>query len=268
MKTYMVPAMAMAMATVIELPCPQTPVRGVQAERSLQEIASKISEKIDIFSSPTRRKIDSTIRGVQNVLLTAEVWDRQYEDLHNRVQNQQKSRIRGNRKVLQKGGVLIGTQAQQIQENKREKEQVDRIKRRQYLIRITTNKIKKKYHIQGVAARKSEKERQRTILNFKWRKEAIPIELFNPIPDPEKPITDKEIDIQVKEALISLPEFNGVSFEYEELGAIGVIDPGLQEFTSQQDFISFEGTNIWGRDSIASEDEEDEDSIQDAFSYL
>ncbi|OAF59409.1 hypothetical protein VC83_04216 [Pseudogymnoascus destructans] len=236
--------MAMAMVTAIELPCPQTPVRGVQAERSLQEIASKISEKIDIFSSPTRRKIDSTIRGVQNVLLTAEVRDRQ---------------IRGNRKVLQKGGVLTGTQARQIQENKREKEQVDRIKRRQYLIRITTNKIKKKYHIQGVAAWKSEKECQRTILNFKWSKEAIPIELFNPILDPEKLITDKEIDIQVKEALVSLPEFNGVSFEYEELGAIGVIDPGLQEFTSQQDFISFEGTNIWGRDSIASEDEEDED---------
>ncbi|OAF54276.1 hypothetical protein VC83_09444 [Pseudogymnoascus destructans] len=252
MKTYMVPAMvmamAMAMATAIELPCPQTPDRGVQAERSLQEIASKISEKIDIFSSPTRRKIDSTIRGVQNVLLTAED-SRESE-------------------VLQKGGVLTGTQARQIQENKHEKEQVDRIKRRQYLIRITTNKIKKKYHIQGVDARKSEKERQRTILNFKWRKEAIPIELFNPIPDPEKLITDKEIDIQVKEALISLPEFNGVSFEYEELGAIGVIDPGLQEFTSQQDFISFEGTNIWGRDSIASEDEEDEDSIQEAFSYL
>ncbi|PQM43538.1 hypothetical protein VC83_09665 [Pseudogymnoascus destructans] len=102
MKTYMVPAMAMSMATAIELPCPQTPVRGVQAERSLQEIASKISEKIDIFSSPTRRKIDSTIRGVQNVLLTAEVRDRQYEDLHNRVQNQQKSRIRGNRKGLTK----------------------------------------------------------------------------------------------------------------------------------------------------------------------
>ena len=83
------------------------------------------------------------------------------------------------------------------------------------------------------------------------------------IPDPEKLITETEIDVQVREALVSYPEFNGVSHQYEEEP---VIDPrlwgeeeinsndgidcnsnggterhmGQMEFVLQQDFISLE----------------------------
>lgn len=52
-------------------------------------------------------------------------------------------------------------------------------------------------------------------------------------PDPEKLITNEAIDIEVQEALISLPEFNGVSFEYKESGVISAVDKGLQEVISQ-----------------------------------
>lgn len=97
------------------------------------------------------------------------------------------------------------------------------------------------------------------------------------IPDPEKLVTDHQIQTEVQEILISNPLFSGVSFDYRKedpqkavLRDLGVkdrdTDPMLGEFTSQQDYIALGCENTWGRDSIVSGDDFEEEEIQ--FSYL
>jgi len=58
-----------------------------------------------------------------------------------------------------------------------------------------------------------------------------------PILDPEKTITGEDIEVQLREALITLPEFSGVVIPETDImkGAL----PRL-EFESRQDFIWFE----------------------------
>ena len=94
----------------------------------------------------------------------------------------------------------------------------------------------------------------------------IPIELLKPIPDPEKLTTEEEIELQVQEALISIPGFNGYDIDEERpqfvVGGVekvnvddvdDAIDPRLLhgpgwEVATQQDYISLD--NTWEKDSI------------------
>jgi len=59
------------------------------------EIAQKLDEKRNLFSSPTQRKIDSTIRGTRDILIRSELTSRELDILQDIVQKQQKSKIRG-----------------------------------------------------------------------------------------------------------------------------------------------------------------------------
>ncbi len=179
-----------------------------------------------------------------------------YINLQTKVSNQQKAKVRS-RSVVQKFGVLTGADARaRIAEKELEKKAKEE-KKRQYLIRTTRNRIKKELKTRGIEARKQEKARQKRVSEY--RDTFVPIELLDPIPDPEKLVKPEDIELQLREALIVLPEFSGVSFEYTDSQDLqeGIqdhehgIDPRL-EFMTQQDFIEFP----------ESEDEEEEFYIQ------
>jgi hypothetical protein len=139
-----------------------------------------LDEKRDLFSSPTQRKIDSTIRRTRDILIRSELTSRELDILQDIVQ---KSKIRGsNRTVIQKGGYT--------------KKEADIEKRRQFLTRVTRNRIKNTYRKQGVIARK-EGERKLAIQDLQYRNQSIPMELYNEIQDPGKLVTKEEIDNQV-----------------------------------------------------------------------
>ncbi|KFZ25495.1 hypothetical protein V502_00019 [Pseudogymnoascus sp. VKM F-4520 (FW-2644)] len=71
----------------------------------------------------------------------------------------------------------------------------------------------------------------------------IPIELLDCIPDPEKLATDEDIDLQVREILISKPGFS----DWDQDDEHNDIGEDIDEFIGQQDEISLNCT--WGRDS-------------------
>lgn len=81
------------------------------------------------------------------------------------------------------------------------------------------------------------------------------MELFEPVPDLEKLTTQEDLNMQLQEALITMLEFSGVSFEYTEYEEANedAIDPTL-EFSTQQDYISLEGGDICDNESIQSGD--------------
>jgi hypothetical protein len=89
-------------------------------------------------------------------------------------------------------------------------------------------------------ARRQEKERLRHIERLESGNSLIPEELEEPIPDPEKEVTNEDIERQLWERLITFPEFSGVTIPDSHITAIvdQNIDPTL-EFESQQDYISF-----------------------------
>jgi hypothetical protein len=273
MRTYQAPERETTKE--LELP-PLTPTKGIPAERSLTEISLKIAEKE--FSSPTQRKIDSTFRGVKSLLLQGEILTRELDDLTTLMHKTQDAQIRGtNRKVLQRGGALSGKEARVLKAQKEAQEVADKVRRRQNLLRTTENKIRKRHYDKGVIARKKERERKKAVQQLEKLKQFVPDELYHVIPDPEKLVTDHQIQTEVQEILISNPLFSGVSFDYRKedpqkavLRDLGVkdrdTDPMLGEFTSQQDYIALGCENTWGRDSIVSGDEFEEEEIQ--FSYL
>jgi hypothetical protein len=210
MKLYQAPTRPIE----LELPLPARPTRGIHAEKSLIEIEKKIKEKKDLFSSPTGRKIESTFRGTRNILISGELTQRELDLLNQRVLEQQNLRLRGsNRTVIQKGGVMTGNAARQRIAQKEAQKELEQEKRRVNLVRLTRRRIQKHYNRLGIEARKEGRLRKTRVLELEKLKQFVPIELYKSIPDPEKLITDEDINIQVREALISLPEFIGVSFK-------------------------------------------------------
>jgi hypothetical protein len=121
MKIYQPPSLP----PKLDLP-PQTPTKALHAEQSLVAIAHKLQQRKDLFSSPTQRQFDSTIRGTQKVLIRGELLSREFDLLQDRVRNQQNAKIRGNRTVIQKGGVLTGDDARRKIKQKEEKQEADR----------------------------------------------------------------------------------------------------------------------------------------------
>jgi hypothetical protein len=243
-----------------ELP-PRTPKRYNQAEKGLYKWSNKLKPQL---SSPSRQALESWERGTTTLLLGGELSQLQLQQLQVKVANQQKARIRS-RGVVQKGGVLTGEEARaRIAEKEVQRKALEENKR-QFLMRTTRNKIKRELKVQGVTARRQEKERIRRVQDLQRRKEMIPAGLMEPIPDPEKLTTTEEIELLVQESLVILPEFSGVSFDYTEFSnigiqsqeqeiekkALGAIDPRL-EFITQEDFIQFPD----------SEDEDEELDIQ------
>jgi hypothetical protein len=76
-------------------------------------------------------------------------------------------------------------------------------KKRQTLIRITRNKIKIQWKTKGIAARRQERERKKAVEALQKANQFVPIEMLQVIPNPELSVTEADIDLQLRETLIS-----------------------------------------------------------------
>jgi hypothetical protein len=222
---------------------PTTPKHYSQAEQGLQYWKEKISGKL---SSPSQQAFNSWTRGTENMLSYGELTTLQLQLLSTKVANQQKAKSR-NRNILQKHGVLTGADARRMKAEKAAKKEANKEKHKQYVERVARNKIKNELKARGVLARRQEKERKKKVQELEKANSFVPFELREAIPDPEKDTTDADIELQLRETLISTQQY-----EYDDLEA--VLDPALQA-----DFISFEGLDnidelAWNHKAIDADD--------------
>jgi hypothetical protein len=228
----------------VELPTlPRTPTRFQHAEYGLLYWKEKVSEKL---SSPSREPFASWARGTERVLAGGELAVLQHKALATKVQNQQKAKYQ-NRNVLQKNGVLTAEDAWAKKEANRAKRQAILDKRRATLIRITRNKIKNELKTRGVAARKLERERKRQVEALQKAKEFVPFHLLEAIPDPELSTTEADIDLQLRERLISTSaeidlDLDSTLQEIKTMGSNVNGEAGDCLFTSQADYIPLLGS--------------------------
>jgi hypothetical protein len=89
-----------------------------------------------------------------------------------------------------------------------------------------------------VLARRQERERKKKVQELEKANSFVPFELREVIPDPEKDTTNADIELQLREALISTQQCE----QYD--ASTAALDPALQD-----DFISFEGLD--GMDELA-----------------
>jgi hypothetical protein len=169
----------------------------------------------------------------------------QHNALATKVQNQQKAKYRS-RNVLQKNGVLTAEDAWAKKAANSAKRKAILDKRRATLIRVTRNKIKNDWKTQGIAARKQERERKKRVEALQKAKQPVPIEMLQVIPDPELSITEADIDLQLREALISTtavidPDLDAALLGVETMGS-GVDAKVLDDpITAQADYVSLLG---------------------------
>jgi hypothetical protein len=114
-------------------------------------------------------------------------------------------------------------------------------KKNAYLVRTTRNKIKNEHKACGIAARKLERERKKRVELLQKAKEFIPVELLKPIPDPELSVTEADIQLQLRERLISNPAALGLNID-------SLLSRAQTSSSSNagggEDFISFLGLGI------------------------
>lgn len=222
-----------------------TPRKFVDAESSICQLQDELEQRQ--LSSPIRGRIESVFKGTKPLLLYGTLVELQLDQLQSKVKAQQMAKTR-NRRVIQRSGALTAEEATARIAEKEAEAKAKIEKRRQYLIRVTRNKVKNEYRAHGVIARRQEKVRLQQLKEFsrggvRSGNSLIPPELLVPIPDPEKALTDQDIELQVREILITMPEFSGVVIPDTDI-TVGLgrttqdaIDPRL-EFESQQDYIS------------------------------
>ena len=111
------------------------------------------------------------------------------------------------------------------------------------IVQITRNKIKNKHKACSVAARKLERERKKRVELLQKAKEFIPLELLKPILDLELSITEADIDLQLRERLISNLATIGLDVDSILRGAkiLGSNNKGEDDFMMQSDYVSFLG---------------------------
>ena len=228
-----------------ELPqLPQTPRKFSHAESSLNQLQERLRQRQ--LSSPTRQQVESVCKGTKSLLLFGELNLLQLTQSQASARNRQKSRTR-NRQVLQKSGALTIEEANARITQKEAKAEAEKERRRQFLIRTTQNKIKGDYYRLGVEARRQERLRLQRVKELsKVGNSIVPPELLIPIPDPEKALTEEDLELQLRERLITMLEFSGVEIPNSTLtNPIDPIDPMLDSILSgcpiesQQDYISF-----------------------------
>jgi hypothetical protein len=173
------------------------------------------------------------------------------------VHNQQKAKYH-NRNVLQKHGVLTVEEAITKKKANQAKRQAIIDKRNTTLVQVTRNKIKNKLKTCRIAARKLERERKKQVELLQKAKGFVPLELLKPILDPELSVTEADIELQLRERLISNPATLGLEIDSilgqtqttsspSSRGVLGINGVG-DDFTVQSDYISFSG--LGNKDSI------------------
>jgi hypothetical protein len=235
-----------------------TPRKFSDAKTSLTQLQQDLEHKD--LSSPTQGRISSVVKGTSSLLEYSALVKLQLEQSRAQAKAQQLKKTRSRRK-LQKSGVLTVEQAHAQIAEKEAQEKAIKEKKRQSLLRRTTNKIKNEYKDRGVIARREERFRKQKVKELRSSivgigNSLIPPELLEPIPDPEKDLTKELLDLLVKEALISFPEFSGVVISDSTISLDQNLDPALLDLDPialQKDYVSLLGS---------SDNEEDEEEVQ------
>jgi hypothetical protein len=115
------------------------------------------------------------------------------------------------------------------------------------LIRTTRNKIKNELKACRVAVRKLERERKRQVEALQKAKEFVPFHLLEAIPDPELSTTEADIDLQLRERLISTSaeidlDLDSTLQETKTMGSNVNGEAGDCLFTSQADYMPLLGS--------------------------
>jgi hypothetical protein len=222
-----------------------TPRKFGEAESSISQLQTDLEQRQ--MSSPIRGKITSVFKGTIPLLAYAELIQLQLDQLQAKIKAQQVAKTRS-RRVIQKSGALTAEGAISRIAEKEAEEEAKKERKRQFIIRVTRNKIKNDYRARGIVARRQERNRLQQVKEFSRGgvgNSFIPPELLVPIPDPEKALTNQDLELQLREALITMPEFSGVVIPETDIaieptggGELDPMDPRF-EFLSQQDFIGF-----------------------------
>jgi hypothetical protein len=224
----------------------QTPQKFAHAKVSINQLQEDLQRRQ--LSSPIRSRIETVFKGTKPLLQYGELIKLKLEHLHSRMRGQQIAKSR-NRKVIQRSGALtVKDTLQRIAAKEAgEKEQVER--KRQKLIQVTHNKIKKELKSRGIIAHPQERMRLQQVREFSRNKNRvensiIPPELLISIPDPEKTVTNEDIELQLRETLITMPEFSVVDITATDItteptGGLWHPSDPRYEFQSQLDYISF-----------------------------
>lgn len=175
--------------------------------------------KKDLWSSPTRKRdFDAFVHGTKTLAAGGELVTLQNTQFEKRINNQLIAKTRS-RQSIQKNGVLTGKEAREklLQQ---EKDRTMATKNWMFkTVRKERNRITKALYIQGVAARKEEKARKLRLEKLQRLGEFVPIELYTPIPDPEKDTTEEELKEQVGIALLKYEQFSDGIYDYEAFKA-------------------------------------------------
>ncbi|ELR02117.1 hypothetical protein GMDG_05276 [Pseudogymnoascus destructans 20631-21] len=117
----------------------------------------------------------------------------QHDLLSIKVANQQKAKIRS-RSVLQTtSGPLTARDAQKKKEDKAKKHKESQERTANYRLQIALSKVKKALHKRGVEARKAEQARKRQVSILLKANKEVPLDLLEPIQDPEKLAQESEL---------------------------------------------------------------------------
>ncbi len=137
-----------------------------------------------LLSSPSKHQFHTSIKGMEEVLVDAQIREFDFSMLQGQVQQSQNRKSRSHR-TLQLGGALTATHAHAKIQQKARKEVDKQEKQIARIAKAEASQAKKALHQAGVEAQRKERERKKEVTRLTRANEFIPIELLTPIVDPE-----------------------------------------------------------------------------------
>ena len=145
--------------------------------------------------------------------------------LSTKVANQQKAKVQSRSVIQASSGPLTAADTQKRKEQKAQKQKEQAERSENHKARVVKNKVKRDFHARGVIAWKAETFRKKQVKGLQQAKHEVPIELLQPIIDPEKTAKEEDIQEEADSQLIST-----IGQLYDE-----------SEGDVEADFISFSG---------------------------
>jgi hypothetical protein len=174
---------------------PQTPAPTPQSFRDSEVQLQTWKSRIPILlSSPSRRQYQDFCAGTEEVLINGQIQELEHSILQKQILEQRNQKSKS-RRSLQTGGVLTATAARQLQNQKLQKQVAIQEKRVARAVKAVAVLARKQLHKAGVDARKQERARRKTVAGLLKAKQLVPVELQEPIPDPEALAKEQAIEI-------------------------------------------------------------------------
>jgi len=168
---------------------PRMPSTLFQCESGIDEWVSRTP---DDWSSPSKKRFKAWMQGTKIQLSKAQLQEQEHRSLQSRLHEQHKNKL-NSRKHINAGGPLEVEDARRTKTLKAKKAKDEAIHKAEKAISKAKKDAKDALHRRGVDARKAERMRKNKILHLQKAGELIPIDLMDPIRDPEKEPTPEEL---------------------------------------------------------------------------